>query len=64
MLRPTASSDDKTLVDSHGQAAAKVQDETVPLVEVEAERVASERKIAALERQHQQVRLVFTRPGE
>jgi len=32
-----------------------VQDETVPLVEVEAERVASERKIAALERQHQQV---------
>ncbi len=41
-----------------------MQDETVPLVEVEAERVASERKLAALERQHQQVRLVLTRPGE
>lgn len=38
-----------------------MQDESVPLVKVEAERVAFEREIAALKRQHQQVRLVPTR---
>ncbi|CAB1120523.1 unnamed protein product [Ectocarpus sp. CCAP 1310/34] len=36
------------------EAAAKAQDESVPLVQVEAERVSFERKIAGLERQHQQ----------
>lgn len=37
------------------KAAAKAHDESVPLVQVEVERVSFERKIAGLERQHQQV---------
>lgn len=37
-----------------------MHDESVPLVEVEAERVAFEREISTLKRQHLQVRLVST----